>query len=233
MLRNSEGETEILLGNKQLLGIFFVVAVLLGLAFAGGYKIGQGGKKAAAITSPAAEDAAAADAGHGGETHALPAEGTGSTATTDTAGSPAPSANTSSAVEPQSSGEAEAPLGARAAPSPVSQKSAPSQDSEAAGPPEPAAAPVQSARTASSAGASYTPQAGQTFLQVAAVSRDEAEGIADVLRKKSFRAHAVPKPGSAKIYRVLIGPIRDAADLNSTRASLRNTGFREIFVQRY
>jgi hypothetical protein len=32
---------------------------------------------------------------------------------------------------------------------------------------------------------------------------------------------------------VLIGPIRDTADLSSTRDSLRKTGFREVIVQKY
>jgi cell division septation protein DedD len=80
---------------------------------------------------------------------------------------------------------------------------------------------------------SFTPRPGQTFLQVTAVGRDEAKGIADVLEKKGFRAHAVPKPGSAKLYRVIVGPIHDAGDLSSTRDSLRKTGFREVIVQRY
>ena len=49
MLRSSESETEILLGNKQLVGIFFLVAVLIGVAFGGGYMLGRGaGEKKAA-----------------------------------------------------------------------------------------------------------------------------------------------------------------------------------------
>jgi cell division septation protein DedD len=65
------------------------------------------------------------------------------------------------------------------------------------------------------------------------VSRSEADAVADVLTKKGFQAHSVPKPGSANIYRVLIGPVRDAGDLSSTRDALRKTGFREVIVQRY
>lgn len=42
MLRTSDSETEILLGNKQLIGIFFVLAVLVGVAFYGGYMVGRG-----------------------------------------------------------------------------------------------------------------------------------------------------------------------------------------------
>ena len=80
----------------------------------------------------------------------------------------------------------------------------------------------------------YTPQGGSQYLQVVAVERDEAEAIADVLRKKGFRAHAVPKPGNNKLYRVIVGPIRDAGDLRSTRDALHNNaGFREVIVQHY
>ena len=65
------------------------------------------------------------------------------------------------------------------------------------------------------------------------MSRDEAEAVAEVLHKKGFQAHAVPKPGNTKIYRVIIGPIRDAADLSSTRDALMGNGFREVILQRY
>jgi cell division septation protein DedD len=82
--------------------------------------------------------------------------------------------------------------------------------------------------------APFVPQAGQTFLQLGATTRDEAEGVADVLQRKGFRAHAVPKPGNPKLYRILIGPLRDAGDLSNTREALRNrAGFRVMIVQRY
>jgi cell division septation protein DedD len=230
MLQKSDGETEILLGNKQLLGIFFVVVVLLGVAFAGGYKVGQGSKRAAAATT--AEDVtssstATAASSSGGETHALPADGAGSsTAAEQSSSAPAQDNAAADVPVPQPASQREkpeAPLGSRNREKPL--KTVAQRDLESSGPAI-APAPVPG-------GAGFAPQTGQTFLQVAAVSPDEAEAIADVLRKKGFHAHAVPKPGTAKIYRVIIGPVRDASELNSTRASLRNTGFREIFVQRY
>jgi cell division protein FtsN len=211
MLRTSEKETEILLGNKQLLGIFFVVAVLLGVAFYGGYVVGKGAapKTAPAAVAPAPEQTnAPAGGGTGGETHSVPAD---SGAATDT------SATDSAAVPAEPP-----PLGSR------------DRNKRAARPqPEPVAEPAPSAAEPSQAPGAFTPKTGQTFLQVTAVGRDEAEAIADVLQKKGFHAHAVPKPGSAKLYRVIVGPVRDAADLSSTRDSLRKTGFREVIVQRY
>jgi cell division septation protein DedD len=210
MLRSGEKETEILLGNTQLLGIFFVVAILLGVAFYGGYVVGKGaGPKSAAVgtaTLPAPEETKpAAIAPTGGETHSVPADsGTATEAATPSA----------SAATPRE----EPPLGSR-------DRNKNRTRTQAESGSEPGA-------VAEEAG-SFSPRAGQTFLQVTAVGRDEAQAIADVLEKKGFRAHAVPKPGSAKLYRVIVGPIHDAGDLSSTRDSLRKTGFREVIVQRY
>jgi cell division septation protein DedD len=196
MLRSNESETEILLGNKQLLGIFFAVAILLGIAFYGGYVVGRGAKAHAAVNptpAPATETAAAPSnpPPTGGETHSVPAD-------SGAASEPPATDTTSTSTEPP-------PLGT----------------------------PKRTAPAATSAEEPFAPHSGQTFLQVTATGRDEAFAIADVLQKKGFHSHAVPKPGNAKLYRVLVGPVHDAADLSSTRDSLRRTGFREVIVQHY
>ncbi len=82
MLQSGERETEILLGNKQLLGIFFVVAALLGIAFVGGYKVGQASnaKKTVAAATTNTSDSAASNsavAQSGGETHSVSPGDTG------------------------------------------------------------------------------------------------------------------------------------------------------------
>lgn len=199
MLRTNDSETEILLGNKQLLGIFFVVAILLGTAFTGGYMVGRGSLDKATDAKTAAGHSTSAT-----ETHAVAPD---SSTEDNSAGSatvrPSQSTETTKARRVASNAR---PLGSP---------------------------PVPRSNTAPATGDTFAPERGQTFLQVAAVGRDEAVGIADVLHKKGFRAHAVPKPGSPKFYRVLIGPIRDTADLSSTRDSLRKTGFREVIVQKY
>jgi cell division septation protein DedD len=207
MLRTDESETEILLGNKQLFGIFIVVALLLGIAFTGGYMVGRGSAPKKTTETPAgpAQPAAANSAATptGGETHSVSAEGSD-------ANSQAPAAT----PEPAAAQPQDAPLGSRKHKN--SARTQPPEDLHTAG------------------AAEYTPQTGKTYLQVAAVSRDEAFGIADVLRRKGFRAHAVPSPHNAKLYRVIVGPMRDTGDLSNTRDSLRKTaGFRDVFVQRY
>jgi cell division septation protein DedD len=204
MLRTGDDETEIVLGNKQLLGIFFVVAILLGVAFYGGYMVGKAAPKKPFQTAPTATSAPLA-----GETRTLPGDATATASDT----------NPTDATEPEPGTVAEPPLG-----TPKSKKAAQSR---------PESAPPLLEPPATKTGTNFAPQPGQQFLQVAAVGRDQALGVADVLHAKGFRAHAVPKPGDPKTYRVLIGPLRDAGDLSTTRDALRTIGFREVIVQKY
>ena len=214
MLRTSENETEILLGNKQLLGVFFVIAVLLGVAFTGGYMMGRGSsEKKITVASAPLGPAAPSPTPTGGETHSVGATPNGDAESTRSGN--ADQTQTAPAPIDIPAANDEAPLGS------PKKEQAPKAEAAEAAPADDTATPL-------------VPQPGEIFLQVAAVSRDEAEGVADVLHRKGFRAHAVPKPGNPKIYRVLIGPVRDAGDLSATRDALRKrAGFREIIVQKY
>src|SRR4051794_33775939 len=151
----------------------------------------------------------------GGETHTIPGESGSSGEEGRSAGDREPVVKSRpGSHELAGSGTADAPLGSsRKSKTPHETKTAALSDSDGTG--------------------SYQPQAGAQYLQVVALGRSEAEGLADVLHKKGFRAHAVPKPGNASLYRVIVGPIRDPGDLSSTRDALRKTGFREVIVQRY
>jgi cell division protein FtsN len=228
MFQDQDGEREILLGNKQLLGIFFVLAVLFAVFFTAGYMVGRntGDKKASAASNAAETNSlSTADNSAGmGETHAVSPAGTAS----------------SGAESSQTPSEA-APSGAAAGtvPAPVSHRSEPvaskaeterqtsakhkrSKDME-----KQASQPEEPARSVP-----ITPQPGQTYLQVAAVSRPEAETVAGVLSKRGFHAHVAPKRGT-QWFRVLVGPVHDAGELSATRDALMKKGFREVFVQRY
>lgn len=215
MLRTSDRESEILLGNKQLLGIFFAVALLLGVAFYGGYMVGHSSpaKKASgsAETAASAQPPASPNV-PGGETHTIPGESGSSSDENRALGEREPVVKSNPGSH-DLAGSADTPLGSRKTKTAREAKVSAAADSDTAG--------------------SYRPQPGSEYLQVVALGRSEAEGLADVLHKKGFRAHAVPKPGNASLYRVIVGPIRDAGDLSSTRDALRKTGFREVIVQRY
>jgi cell division septation protein DedD len=207
MRSSSNSETEILLGNKHLLGIFFVIAILLGVAFTGGYMVGRNSiEKRPATVSAGTPDAAATPATPSSlETHSVPPAASGGPATSDTGNAPSKAdTHVAESAPPQA-----APLGS------------------------PKRKTTVTAAVEDAPAGSYLPHTGQTFLQVAAVGRNESDAISDVLNKKGFHAHSVPKPGSTTIYRVLIGPIRDTGELSSTRDQLRSNGFRDVIVQRY
>lgn len=210
MFQNREGEAEILLGNKQIVGIFFILAVLFGVFFTAGYMVGRnsGEKKAEDNFAQASSAPNSATAAPLGETHAVSGDaGTGV--------AEAAEAQQDSGSVPASP-EADAGLAART--ETVSPKKAKHEHTEETG--------------ADSGSLIVTPRRGQTYLQVAAVSRSEAEAVAAVLSKKGFHAHVAPRPGT-KLYRVLVGPVRDAGELSSTRDALMHKGFRQVFVQRY
>lgn len=213
MLRSSESETEILLGNKQLLGIFFLVAVLIGIAFGGGYMLGRGGpseKKVASSPLPAtAKETPATTAANstGGETR-----------TVSPSDSTAPDSGTPDATSgEQASGE----------PALGSPRRAAQVESPRAGTPQTDAASPEPGSS------NFAPQSGQEFLQVGALPHNDALSVADVLRKRGFQAHAVPAPTNAKLFRVIVGPIRDVSELSSTREELRKAGFGKVIVQKY
>jgi cell division protein FtsN len=211
MSSSNDSESEILLGNKQLLAVFAVVAILLAIAFTGGYMVGKnnGEKK----TTAASDGNGTADS---------------SVLVTRTV-PPANAPDASASSEPK---ETKAHDDSQFVAVPL-----PAPDAKVTERPTAAhkntQAPQPSGAEANPVSASFTPEAGQTFLQVAAVGKDEADAVADVLHKKGFRAHSVQKPGSPKLYRVLIGPVKDAGDLAATRDSLRKTGFREVIIQHY
>jgi cell division septation protein DedD len=75
--------------------------------------------------------------------------------------------------------------------------------------------------------------AGQTFLQVAAVKRPQAEVLVELLKKKGFRAIMSPVTvDGQEIFRTLVGPVKDASDLAKTKAGLESAGLKAI-VKKY
>jgi cell division protein FtsN len=198
MAAGVDNESEILLGNKQLLAVFAVVVLLLAVAFTGGYMLGKGSadKKAAATASEKAD--AVSDAG--------------------------PLTKT---VTPEDAATV------KPAPAAPQEQSTPAQ-----GPNPPDAESkakvnvILNATKPAVPGPEGTPKSG-TFLQVGALTHTQAAATADVLRKQNFHARLAPKPGSSTIFRVLVGPVKDAGDLAATRDALRKIGFRDVIVQRY
>lgn len=210
MSASVEHESEILLGNKQLLAVFAVVAILLAVAFTGGYMLGKGSaeKKTAAGESQASNESASALV----QRTVTPED---SSTRTDTAAKPEPPAPapTAAPVEEMKPDVHPEPVAA----APVVKHISP-DNSRPLGTPRPPEG---------------TPKPGQTYVQIAALAHTEAVAMAEVLRKQNFAARVAPKPGSTTVYRVLVGPTRDAAEINATKDALRKIGFHDMIVQRY
>lgn len=194
MQRNEDGEYELTLGNAQLLGIFAILVILLGIYFAMGYMVGRnaGGQNALA-RSPAAAKAASDDG-------------------------PAP-VKDSPAPESASNGSP------AATPAPPQEKPQPEQ----AAPTEPAPTTPTEPASAPAEGAILhvtQPESGETFLQVVATARADAETVAVALGKDNLHVRLSPAPNG--LIRVLVGPTKDAADLARLRNVLEGKGFHPI-----
>ena len=202
MARSEDGEFELILGNKQLLSVFFIVVVLLGVFFTMGYIVGKNS------VSPDAM------AGKQPPSDALVVEP--SEPTVKPAGG--------LVVEPEPSSHVKE----RAVPTP---EPARKQESAHKEEPKPTPAPPQVSNKPMTTAAG-DPAPGQTFLQVVASTRPDCEIIVDVLKRKGFTAIVAPGP-SGDLFRVLVGPLHDAATISRTRTELEAAGFQKPYLRKY
>jgi cell division septation protein DedD len=233
MPRNEEGEFELVVGNRQLMALLFVLFSVCGVVFGIGYWIG----KNAAPETPS--QTAASNKPSPGE---LP----GNQAKPEAAGAPVEPAPLPQAAAdvPLQPGEAKVtsatettPVGGAKPQPPAEEKPQPAPEVKPTPPPKPPPAkPVETAKTAPALPPSAGPRAGERYLQIAAVKRAEAEIVADAIKKRGFHAITAPAtPGQPAdgLWRVLVGPVGDAASLAKARADLQAAGFKQVFVQKY
>ena len=182
MPKNEDGEFELILGNRQLLSVFFIVVVLLGVFFTMGYIVGR---NSAPIAS--------ADA--------APVRREPKPMVVDTA-APTPTPGPAADAAP-----------AQPTPTPEPKEESPKRVVKAE-PPK---------RTPARADAD-NPASGQTYLQLAATTKREADIEVDVLRKKGFKAIDAEIPERPGTFRVLVGPIPDG-NVNKLKSDLNAAGF--------
>ncbi len=211
MARNEDGEFELILGNRQLLSVFFLVVVLLGLCFLIGYVFGRN-------SAPVLNAETAAPAEESRE----PLVVTPPERDAETGGAKAET------PQPASAEPAKQPTPQQTAP----QQTAPQQTSKAAPPPAPKQ-PTPAAKAAPPASSSQ-PIPGRTYLQLSATSRDQAEAMVDLLRSRNFTALAAQIPEKPDTYRVLVGPLDDSA-VGRTRSELKAANFPadDAYVRKY
>ena len=211
MARNDEGEFELVLGNRQLISVFLIVVILLGVFFSMGYIVGRnspstGGAATASTKAPveAADNPPPANAA------APPAQPPAPTPETKAS---APERVTTHAEQPP----AETPIPPKpAAISPAKEKRSPA--------PPPAARSERAAVTGD-------PPAGD-YWQVVATARPDAEIVAEALTKKGMHAIIAPAPKEG-YFRVLVGPLKDSAGQAQTRTELEAAGFKNPIVRKY
>lgn len=213
MARNDDGEFELILGNRQLVSVFLIVVILLGAFFSMGYLVGRSSQTPAEASKIVVDN---------------PQKPAGAQQTADTAAAPAPSKP--APVEPVEStrSTASAPSESKPVEEPKAEKPSPTKREEKAKREEP---PPVETRPRETKPSTEEPRSGQKFLQVVATSRPDAEIVAETLGKKGFRTTVAPGPND-KTFRVLVGPVGDAAELAETRVRLEAAGFKP-YVRQY
>lgn len=177
MPKTEDGEYELILGNRQLLSIFFIVVVLLGAGFTLGYLMGRESAAPSKVTAKPQD--------------------------------PAQEKLPDPVVEPPAAAKtaAETPVISKPSPSPAEEPS----------------------RASSSAFNSGVPPPGSSFIQVAAVSKQDAEMQARSLSDKGFPMWIAPNEKNPDLFSVLAGPYAERADLAKAKVALEELGFRKTF----
>jgi outer membrane biosynthesis protein TonB len=196
--KNEDGEFELILANRQLLSVFFIVVILLGVFFTMGYIVGRN-------SGPAPVDVAA----HKVESKPMvvdspvPVEQAKQDAPEPAASAPA--STTTQQQQPQEEVKPEPK------PEPPAKKESKKEKEKAKEKEKPAPVSAQ-------------PATGQTYLQLVATAKAEADVMVDMLHQKKFKAVAVQITEKPGLYRVLVGPLAEGT-LNKTKSELQSSGF--------
>ena len=206
MAKNEDGEFELILGNRQLISVFLIVVILLGVFFAMGYIVGRNSAPAVAE----GRDNKVSAAQPSPRFDPLAPE------TTRPAENPPATPETASA-------ERTPTHAARDIPEPAPSKAPPPEEK-----PKPTASRAAEPPPASVTG---DPAPGE-YWQVVATARPDAEIITEALTKKGFHAVMAPAPKGG-VFRVLVGPLKDSSTQAQTRTALEAAGFKNPIVRKY
>jgi hypothetical protein len=208
LARNDEGEFELVLGNRQLISVFLIVVILLGVFFSMGYIVGRNSSPTGGTTTASAKVPVEPSDSPPPASAAAPPE---------KAPAPEPKASAPDRVTTHAEQPAEAPPPVKPAPvTPAKEKRSPS--------PPPA-------RSSERAAVTGEPPSGD-YWQVVATTRPDAEIVAEALTKKGMHAIIAPAPKEG-YFRVLVGPLNDSAGQAQTRTELEAAGFKNPIVRKY
>jgi hypothetical protein len=209
MPKNEDGEFELVLGNRTLLLVFFVVVALLGVFFTMGYIVGRNSAPVVAT-----------DSGSGRKSEPPPVVADSASKAADSVPAAAPKETAvQQPPEPAKEPEPDKPVEtAKAEPAKETAKDTAKERKAEAKAKKEAAAKLEKAKPA------LTGNPSGTYLQLAATSQREAEILVEILRKKEFKAIVAEIPEKPGLFRVLVGPVTDAS-VNKTKADLQGAGF--------
>lgn len=200
MSKSETGEFELVLGNKQLLSVFFIVVILLCVFFTMGYIVGRN-------SSPPPLEAT------NRKTAEQPAA---NPIIVDSPAAPPPS-QIPTATETKPSVETKPtpmPVTPEPVPEPVKEKPKPEPVKKQA---DPAPAPVA---------VSSSIQRGSHYLQVQALPAEQAALVVEVMRKKGFAATTEVVPNKPGLTRILVGPVTPGASATDMKQKLDEAGFK-------
>jgi hypothetical protein len=208
LARNDEGEFELVLGNRQLISVFLIVVILLAVLFSMGYIVGRNSSAVVADNTRGTTEK---------PTKPIVVERASDSSTPSN--SPSSAASSASGEPASTKPTAAGPL--------VTHPEKPASTP----PPTPAKESKPQVLTPSApASATGEPPPGQ-YWQVVATSRPDAEIISEALSKKGF--HSLVAPGPNNLFRVLVGPFKDATTLAQGRADLEASGFKNPIMRKY
>ena len=235
MARNEDGEFELILGNKQLLSVFFLMVLLLGLCFVGGYVLGRSAAPVLNVSNeppPQETKSLVVNTTPKGEPVQPIALAPVSVPAPETvASSTAPPTKTAPQVAadapPVETQAAPPPPAAKAVP-PAAKSAPPTAKATPAAVKQPPATKQQPATkqtaTAKQPPATSQPIAGRIYLQLSATEKPKADAMVDLLRRKNLPGTAAPIAEKPGLYRVLVGPLAENA-LADMKAQLKANGF--------
>jgi cytoskeletal protein RodZ len=214
--KNEDGEFELVLGNRQLLSVFFIVVALMGVFFAIGYILGRNsGPMSSEVASARKADKPLVVDSPGRDTTP------GSTSPSSTSpSSTSPSSTSPSSTSPTTTSTPKtepepAPKPEKSKPVETAKAQAPKPEPTKTKPPEPVKPTPAPPRGELASG---------IYLQLTATSEHEATVYIDVLRKKGFKAQSAEVPDKRGLFRVLVGPVAEG-NVNKTKADLKAAGF--------
>lgn len=218
MAGRDDGEFELILGNKQLLSVLFIVIVLLGVFFAMGFLAGRSTGPTVAARKDADQIPISVDAASTRSIEAATPAPVAEAATQPPAAQPAAAPTDQTPIQPpapQAKPEAAKPEAAKPAAPP------PAKPVETPKPQQPASGFVQ------------TPPSG-TYLQAAAIRRADAESmLAYIGEKTKLRGFVTPVPKSSDNFRVIVGPLATNDDMASARTKLADIGIKTPYPVKY